>query len=150
MLPVAELRTEDRQIRISLDTERLFAGLISSFGLIAALLAAIGLYGAMAYTVLRRTSEIGIRVALGAQARQVQWLVMKQSLSTVLVGIVAGGVAALSLAQLVGSLLYGIKPADPQSILAAVALLIMVATIAAWIPMRRATRLEPTIALRYE
>ena len=86
-IPVAELRTQEDQIKNSLGTERLFAGLVSSFGILATLIAAIGLYGVMAYTVARRTAEIGIRIALGASRANVQWLVLRESLVLVALGI---------------------------------------------------------------
>jgi ABC-type antimicrobial peptide transport system permease subunit len=149
-VPVAEMRTQEEQIRMTLGTERMFAQVVGSFGLIAALLAAIGLYGVMAYTVTRRTSEIGIRLALGADCGDVQWMVLRESLWMVVAGMVVGIPAALALMQLVRQALYGIEPNDPLSFIAAGALMLVVAAVAAWIPARRAARVDPMRALRCE
>jgi predicted permease len=149
-VPVAEMRTQEEQIRETLGTERMFAGVVSSFGVIAALLAAIGLYGVMAYAVTRRTSEIGIRLALGAGRGDVQWMVLRESLWMVAAGLVVGIPAALALTRYVQATLYGIKPNDPVSFVAAGALMIAVAGMAAWIPARRAARVDPMRALRCE
>ena len=149
-VPVAEMRTQQEQIRMTLGAERMFAQVVGSFGLIAALLAAIGLYGVMAYTVTRRTSEIGIRLALGAGRSDVQWMVLRESLWMVLAGMVAGIPASLALTQLVRDALYGIRPNDPFSFIAAGAFMVAVAAVAAWIPARRAARVDPMRALRCE
>jgi ABC-type antimicrobial peptide transport system permease subunit len=141
-VPVAEMRTQEEQIRMTLGTERMFAGVVGSFGVIAALLAAIGLYGVMAYNVTRRTNEIGIRLALGAGRGDVQWMVLRESLWMVAAG--------LALTKLVQQTLYGVKPNDPASFVAAGALMVVVAAIAAWIPARRAARVDPMRALRCE
>jgi ABC-type antimicrobial peptide transport system permease subunit len=134
----------------NLGTERMFAQVVGSFGLIAALLAAIGLYGVMAYTVTRRTSEIGIRLALGAGRSDVQWMVLRESLWMVAAGMVVGIPAALALTQLVREALYGIQPNDPFSFVAAGAFMVAVAAVAAWIPALRAARVDPMRALRCE
>lgn len=149
-VPVAEMRTQEEQIRETLGTERMFAGVVSSFGAIAALLAAIGLYGVMAYAVTRRTSEIGIRLALGAGRGDVQWMVLRESLWMVAAGLAVGIPAALALTKYVQASLYGIKPNDPVSFVAAGVLMVAVAAIAAWIPARRAARVDPMRALRCE
>ena len=149
-VPVADLLTQEQQIRMSLSPERLAAGLIGSFGLIAALLAAIGLYGVMAYTVTRRTSEIGIRMALGAGCNAVLWRVLRGSLFMVAIGIGIGVPTALALTQVVREALYGIEPNDPVSFIAASVLMLAVATVAAWIPAQRAGRVDPMQALRHE
>ena len=149
-VPLPEIRTQEEKIRQTLGTERMFAGVVSSFGVIAALLAAIGLYGVMAYAVTRRTSEIGIRVALGAGRGAVQWMVLRESLWMVVTGLAAGIPAALALTRFVQGTLYGIKPNDPVSFIAAGALMIVVAAVAAWIPARRAARVDPMRALRCE
>jgi predicted permease len=149
-VPVAEMRTQEEQIRETLGPERMFAGVVGSFGLIAALLAAIGLYGVMAYTVSRRTNEIGIRLALGAGRGDVQWMVLRESLWMVAAGMAVGIPAALALTKLVRGVLYGIEPNDPASFVAAGALMIAVAAVAAWIPARRAARVDPMRALRCE
>jgi predicted permease len=149
-IPVAEMRTQEEQIQGSLGTERLFAGLVSGFGALAALLAAIGLYGVLAYTVARRTAEIGIRIAIGATRASVLWLVLRGSLITVLIGIAIGAPTALALTRLVASVLYGVTPKDLVSFTAAVILMLTVTAVAAWIPGRRSSRIDPMVALRYE
>jgi len=149
-VPVARMRTQEEQIRETLGTERMFAGVVSSFGVIAALLAAIGLYGVMAYAVTRRTNEIGIRLALGAGRGDVQWMVLRESLWMVDAGLMVGIPAALAVTQLVRQALYGIEPNDPASFVGAGALMVVVAAVAAWIPARRAARVDLIRALRCE
>jgi predicted permease len=149
-LPVAEMRTERDQVDRSLGAERLFASLMSAFGAMAMILAAIGLYGVMAFAVTRRTPEIGIRIALGAQRGAVQWMVLRQSLTMALWGIVVGVPGALALARLVRTLLYGVEPGDPASVAWAVVVIAAVAGLAAWIPARRAASVDPMKALRAE
>ena len=149
-IPVAELKTEERQIGESLGTERLFAGLVSAFGSVAALLAAIGLYGVMAHAVTRRTVEIGIRLALGADRGRVRWMVLRQSLWMVALGLLAGIPSALALSGLVRTSLFGVAPDDPVSFAAAALLMALIGAFAAWLPARRAARVDPVIALRYE
>lgn len=149
-LPVADLRTQRDQIAQSIGSERMFAALVAAFGAIALILAAIGAYGVMAFSVARRIPEIGIRMALGAQRRQVLAMVLRQSLLLSVLGVVAGVPAAQWLASFVKGLLFGVKPADPLSVIGAVALMIAVAVLAAWIPARRASRVDPMRALRYE
>ena len=149
-IPVANMKTEQQQIAESIATERLFAGLVSAFGLMAALLAAIGLYGVMAYSVARRTVEIGIRLALGAHRSTVQWMVLRQSLWMVALGLAIGIPASLALTGFVQKTLYGIQPTDPASFTAAVVLMTAVGAVAAWIPARRASRVDPIRALRNE
>jgi len=149
-VPVVEMRTQEDQIRETLGTERMFAGVVSSFGATAALLAAIGLYGVMAYAVARRTNEIGIRLTLGAGRADVQWMVLRESVWMVAAGLAAGFPAALALTRLVEQSLYGIKPNDPLSFVAAALLMLAVAAMAAWIPARRAACVDPMRALRCE
>ena len=129
---------------------RLIAQLSSFFGLLALLLAAIGLYGVMAYAVARRTSEIGIRMALGAEARAVLWMVMRESLLVVVVGIAVGVPAALGLARVVRSQLFGLSPSDPTTLAAATLLLLAASVLAGLLPARRAAKVDPMVALRYE
>jgi predicted permease len=149
-LPVAGMRTEREQIDLTLGTERMFAALVTSFGVIALVLAAVGLYGIMAFSVARRTSEIGIRMALGARRGNVQWLVLRQSLMMAALGVAVGVPGALELTNVTEKLLYGVKPNDLVSIVGAVAVMIGVGALAAWIPARRAARVDPMVALRYE
>ena len=149
-VPVYNLRTLEHQIDQSLLNNRLIATLSTAFGVLATLLAVIGLYGVMAYTVARRTREIGVRMALGALPASVIWLVMREVLMLVGSGIALGLIAAFGASRLVTSQLYGITPNDPITIAGAAAILAIVALLAGYIPARRATRVNPTLALRYE
>lgn len=149
-LPVYNLRTLESTIDASLLNERLVASLSVLFGALATLLAVIGLYGVMAYTVEQRTRDIGIRVALGARRGDVVWLVMKEVLAMVGVGFAIGLPAAWLSSRLVASLLYGLRPNDPASIIAALAVLGGVALLAGYIPAARASRVDPLRALHYE
>jgi len=149
-IPVANMKTEEQQIAENIGKERLFAGLVSAFGAVAALLAAIGLYGVMAYSVARRTVELGIRFALGARRSTVQSMVLRQSLWMVAFGLAIGIPAALALTRLIESTLFGVKPTDPASFIAAALLMTVVGALAAWIPAHRASRVDPITALRCE
>jgi len=149
-LPIYNMRTLESTIDASLLNERLVASLSALFGGLATLLAVIGLYGVMAYTVEQRTREIGIRMALGAQRRNVLWLVMHEVLAMVGIGLAIGLPAAWLSSRLVASLLYGIRPNDPAAIAAAAAVLAGVALLAGYIPAVRASRVDPMRALHYE
>jgi predicted permease len=149
-IPVYNLRTLARQIDRSLVTERLIATLSSAFGVLATLLAVIGLYGVMAYSVARRTREIGVRMALGAVSADVVRLVMREVFVLVGVGVTLGLAAAWGLSRLIGNQLYGISPNDPVTIVGAASGLAVVALLAGYIPARRATRVNPVLALRYD
>ena len=149
-VPVYNLRTLERQIDRSLLVERFIATLSTAFGVLATVLAVIGLYGVMAYTVARRTREIGVRMALGAVQGDVVWLVMREVLVLVGTGVAIGLAAAWGMNRVVGSVLYGVSASDPLTIAGASAVLAIVALVAGYVPARRATRVNPVLALRYE
>ena len=149
-LPVFRAKTLVAQAEQSLVKERLLATLSSFFGALALLLACVGLYGLMAYAVARRTAEIGIRVALGARRDHVMWLVLRETLWLTLAGIAAGVPLSLWAAGYAKSVLFGISAADPLTIAVVVVLLLSVAALAGYIPARRALRVDPMVALRYE
>lgn len=150
MLPVAQVRTERQQINRNLSRERTFAFLASFFSLITLALTCIGIYGVFAYAVARRTSEFGVRMAIGATGGQIGWLVMRGSLLLVGTGMAIGVPAALAVVTLVRTRLFGVEPSDPVTMATAALAMIAAAGVASWIPARRAARLEPLAALRYE
>jgi predicted permease len=149
-VPVVDMRTLEKQMEISLVTERLVASLSTAFALLATLLAGIGLYGVMAYTVARRTREIGIRMALGAFSGSVIWLVMREVLLLLGIGMGIGLPAAWALSRFVQTQLYGLTPNDPWTIALAMVGIGCVATMAGFVPARKATRVDPMRALRWE
>lgn len=149
-LPVYNMRTTDVQIKNSLSAERMIASLSAVFGVLATLLAIIGLYGVMSYIVAQRTREVGIRMALGADHGEVIWLVMREVLILVSVGMVAGVTGSLALTRVVQSQLFGLTPHDPLTLGFATGALATVACAAGYIPALRASRLDPIAALRYE
>jgi ABC-type antimicrobial peptide transport system permease subunit len=149
-LPIIDVRTQREQINATMQMERLFAALTAGFGVLALALACVGIYGIMAYSVANRRNEIGIRLALGAQPGQVRSMILRESTSLAVTGIVVGVVAALALTRLVKSMLYGIQPYDPATIAGGVLILLAVALAASWIPARRAAGVEPMEALRHE
>ena len=149
-LPVASTRTLAQQVARSLGRERLVATMSAVFGSLATLLAVVGLYGVMAYTVARRTREIGIRMALGASAADIRWMVIREALAVIAAGIVIAIPTAWWLSRLVASQLYGVAPSDPLTVAMAVVLLGAVSLLAGLLPSMRAARVEPTTALRYE
>jgi predicted permease len=149
-LPVLNLRTMDEQVGRLHAQERMFAKLSGVFGALVLTLSAVGLYGLISYAVARRTSEIGVRMALGALPRQILQLFLRESLALVLIGIVVGAFGAWGAAQLLTRMLFGLTATDPLTYGAAGLLLAAVALFAAAVPARRAARLEPTVALRTE
>lgn len=149
-LPITNMRTQREQINATMQMERTLAALTAGFGVLALVLACVGVYGIMAYSVAQRTNEIGIRLALGAQQGQVRKMILTESAWLALAGIVAGGAAALALARLIGSMLYGIKAYDPATMASGVVLLLAVTLAASWIPARRAAGVQPMEALRHE
>ena len=150
MLPPIEVRTMSGLVDDSLQTDRFIKQLASAFSLLALLLAAIGLYGLMAYTVSRRTRDIGIRLALGAEQGNVLWLVLRETLVLVLTGIAIGIPFALAGTRLMRSMLFGLGFVDPIAILFAATLLTIVAAFAGFLPAWRASQVDPIVALRYE
>ena len=149
-LPVFGVKTLKTQVDESLVQERLVATLASFFGLLALLLACVGLYGVLSYTVSQRTSEIGIRLALGAQTGDVLRLALKQGMLTVLLGVAVGLPLALGLMQLMRTMLFGVKATDPLTFAAVTGLLTGVALLACYLPAWRATKVDPLVALRFE
>ncbi len=149
-LPLNEMKTETQQIDEGLSSERMFAQLSSFFGLLALLLACIGLYGLLAYTVGQRIHEFGIRMALGAQRGNIFRVVLRSGMWLVAVGVAVGVGGALAATRMLRRYLFGIQPNDPWTLAGAALILIFVALLACWIPARRATKVDPMIALRYE
>jgi predicted permease len=149
-VPISSMKTLEDQQEQSLITERLVASLSSAFGILATVLAAIGLYGVMAYLVAQRTREIGIRMALGAESGHVLWLVMKEVLALVAIGVAIGLPAAWGLTRFAKSQLYGIQPNDTLTIALATLGIAAVAILSGFIPARRATLVDPMRALRWE
>lgn len=149
-LPMLDVRTQDEQVAANVRQERIFATLTSAFGVLALVLASVGIYGIMAYSVSNRRNEIGIRLALGAQPGQVRGMILHESAVLTLIGIGVGVGAALALSRLVRAMLYGIQPYDPASIALGVFILLSVALAASWIPARRAAKVQPMEALRHE
>jgi predicted permease len=149
-LPMIDIRTEREQINATMQMERALATLTTGFGVLALVLASIGIYGIMAYTVAQRTNEIGIRLALGAMPRQIRGMILRESTWITAAGLIAGVAGALALVRLVKSMLYGIGPYDPVTLAAAVLLLLGVALLSSWIPARRAAGVQPMEALRHE
>jgi predicted lysophospholipase L1 biosynthesis ABC-type transport system permease subunit len=150
MLPVENLRTMPEEIRINTFEDRMFTTLAGSFALLATLLASIGLYGVLAYSIAQRTREIGVRMALGANASEVRMLVLRQvGLMTAIGGVIGLG-GALALGKGAESMLYKMSGADPVVMASSVAFLTLVALAAGYVPALRASRVDPIQALRYE
>ena len=148
--PITQIRTMDEVVSGSLKDWRFHATLLGIFAALALVIASIGVYGVLSYSVAQRTHEIGVRMALGAQRTDVMRLVLKQGARLALAGIIAGILAAFGLTRLIASLLYGVKPADPLTFATVAILLLLVALLACYIPARRAMRVDPMVALRYE
>jgi predicted permease len=149
-LPVREIMTLADQVDRTLTQEKLLARLTGFFSLLAVGLACIGLYGVMSYTVTRRTGEIGIRVALGASRLKVLWMVMREALILVAIGVAAGLPLALAAAPMADTLVFGLEPSDPETLMAASMAMLIVTAFSAYIPAWRASRVDPMIALRCE
>jgi ABC-type antimicrobial peptide transport system permease subunit len=152
-LPLNNIKTQIEQADETLSMERLFAKLMSLFGLLAQQLASIGLYGVLAYSVSRRTHEIGIRMALGANRSRMLTMILRQGMTLTVIGIVLGLGGAYVLTKYLESLnsmLFGVQPRDPITFAASAVLLTIVALVACFVPARRATKVDPMVALRYE
>lgn len=149
-MPIVRIHQLTQQINDSMIKERLVAELSIFFGILALVLGCVGLYGIMAYSVVRRTQEIGIRVALGAASQAVIWMVVRDALMLVVLGLAAGIPLALGLSHYVQSLLFGLKPMDPLSLVSVIVIMSLMALAAAFLPARRAAKVDPLTALRYE
>ncbi|MGB6199689.1 MAG: FtsX-like permease family protein, partial [Candidatus Acidiferrales bacterium] len=149
-LPIFDVTTETQSVDQLLFQERLVARLSSFFGVLALMLACIGLYGLLSYEVVRRTREIGIRMALGAGQRDVLRMVVGQGIALAATGAAAGIAAAFGVTRYLGSFLFDVHPGDPVTLVVVATILLTVALAACWIPARRATRVDPMVALRYE
>jgi putative ABC transport system permease protein len=149
-VPVFAVKTMTERIDAALSADRMVAILLAIFGAAALLLAGVGIYGVMSYAVAQRTHEIGIRMALGASAADVLRLVVRNGMSLALVGVVVGLAGAYLLSRLIVSMLFGITPTDLPTFAIVTLGLVLVALIACYIPARRATKVDPLVALRYE
>ncbi len=149
-LPVFDIKTQTEQINEILVIERLLARLSTAFGLLALTLACVGLYGLLSYEVTRRTREIGIRMVLGATSAAVRGSVLQETLAIVLIGLALGIPTALAFTRALSTMLYGIQPSDPTTVAGIALMLTVVACLAGYIPARRASLVNPTVALRYE
>jgi len=149
-VPLLNIRTMDDSVSASLSQARFTMLLLGAFAGLALLLAVMGIYSVMGYSVSRRTNEIGIRVALGASRSDVLVLIVRQALLLALIGMVIGIIGALALSRLMASQLYGVRPTDPVTFITVAALLMIVSFAASYIPARRAMCVDPMTALRYE
>jgi ABC-type antimicrobial peptide transport system permease subunit len=149
-LPIQDVYTQMEQVERGMEQERLFARAYALFGALALIISAVGLFGLMSYSVSRRTNEIGIRMALGAQSTDVLGQVLRESMTLVVVGVLVGLAAAIAAGGLIEKMLFGLAPTDTLTIGIALTTLIVVATLAGYLPARRASRVDPMVALRYE
>jgi ABC-type antimicrobial peptide transport system permease subunit len=149
-LPISNVTTLEEQVGRSVTNQRLVAQLSTFFGLLAVFLSCIGIYGLMSYVVTRRTNEIGIRMALGAERSHLRWMVIREILLLLALGVAIGVPAALAGNRLISNMLFGLQPADPVSLLTAVGVMLFVAALAGYLPARRASLVDPMVALRCE
>jgi putative ABC transport system permease protein len=147
-VPVSEVATMDHVVATSMARPRFAMALLSAFAGVALLLGAIGIYGVIAYAVSQRTREIGVRMALGATPANAMWMVLRRGAALTVAGLAIGTVTALGTTRLLSGLLYGVSPTDPATFAAVVVIAGVIATLACYIPARRATRVDPSIALR--
>ncbi|HTS34288.1 MAG TPA: ABC transporter permease [Candidatus Solibacter sp.] len=149
-LPITHVTTLDEQVARSITDQRVVAQLSAFFGVLAVFLSCIGIYGVMSYVVTRRTNEIGVRMALGAPRSNMLWMVLREILMLVSIGIVIGIPATLAGDRLVSNMLFGLTPTDPATLVSATVILLIVAAVAGYLPARRASLVDPMVALRYE
>jgi putative ABC transport system permease protein len=149
-LPIYDVTTMDQLLAGQVASQKFNMALLGLFAFLAVVLGAVGIYGVMTYTVTQRTHEIGIRMALGAEQGDVLHLVMRQGIFLATLGIAIGFAGAFALTRFLSSLLFGVKPTDPPTFIAVALLLFGVALLAVYIPARRATKVDPMVALRYE
>jgi ABC-type antimicrobial peptide transport system permease subunit len=149
-LPVAHLSTMEELEAVNIARQRLNMLLLTVFGFAGLLMAAIGVYGVMSYSVQQRTQELGVRMALGAQAANLRNMVIRQGMVLTLIGVLIGAGGALWLTRFLAGFLFGVKPLDPVSLIATPLLLCLVAVVSVWVPALRATRVDPMTALRIE
>ena len=149
-VPVTDVRTQEAQIDQMMNQEIIFARLCAVFAILALLIASVGLYGTMSYTVARRTGEIGIRMALGAGRRAVVWMVLRHAVSLAVVGLAIGVPTALGLSKFVESFLFDVKPNSPAALMLAVGILLSAVLLAGYVPASKASRIDPMTAVRYE
>ena len=149
-LPLTNVRTQLEELEGRFLQEKVFARAYTLFGGLALLVASIGLFGVMSYSVARRTNEIGIRMTLGARTRDVMGLVMRESLVLVATGVAIGVAAAFAASRLVANLLFGLTPTDPLAMAGAIVMMLLVSALAGYLPARRASKVDPMVALRCE
>jgi ABC-type antimicrobial peptide transport system permease subunit len=149
-LPVFGVQTMEDMLSAEVASQRFNAGALAGFAGLAVLLAAVGIYGVMAYAVSQRTREMGVRIALGAGQGSVLRMILGQGLCLAVLGVALGLAASFGLTRLMSGLLFGVKPSDPETFVFVTGALLVVAVAACWIPAWRATRVDPVIALRYE
>jgi ABC-type lipoprotein release transport system permease subunit len=149
-VPVTGMMTQSQRIDNTIVQERTFADLCTAFAALALVIACVGLYGTMAYAVSRRTNEIGIRMALGAERRRIIWMVLREVLALAAAGLAIGLICAWSAMSTIKSFVFGIKPTDPAALLSAAAILIAALVLAGYAPAARASRIDPLTALRHE
>jgi predicted permease len=149
-LPILQMTTIQSRMELLLGNERLLARLSTSFGLVALFVVCIGLYGVIDQWAAQRTREIGLRMALGATTERVRWLVLRQAFGLVLGGVAVGIPAALTAARVLKGMLFGVGPTDPATLAIAALVMFTVAALAAYLPARRASRVDPMVALRHE
>jgi ABC-type antimicrobial peptide transport system permease subunit len=149
-VPLTNIKTQVGEIEETINQEIVFAKLCTGFAILALVIASVGLYGTTSYGVARRTSEIGIRMALGARREKVVLMVLREVLVLAALGLAIGAPLALGISRVVQSFLFGLKPTDPGAMAISVSILAVAVLVAGYVPARRASRIEPTVALRHE